>query len=58
MTAALLPAWSLTLRELKRFYRQRSRVVGSLGTPIIFWILLGSGLQAAFPDVESGRNFL
>ncbi|MGH9778493.1 MAG: hypothetical protein ACRD5I_08780, partial [Candidatus Acidiferrales bacterium] len=27
-------------RELVRFYRYRSRVVGALGTPLVFWLLL------------------
>jgi ABC-2 type transport system permease protein len=50
----LLPAISLARRELVRFYRQRSRIIGSLGTPIVLWALLGSGLQAAFPGVSGG----
>jgi ABC-2 type transport system permease protein len=28
-----------------RFFRQRSRVIGALGTPLIFWILIGSGFN-------------
>lgn len=31
-----------------RFLRQRSRVVGALGTPIVFWVLIGSGLGRSF----------
>lgn len=31
-----------------RFYRQRSRIVGALGTPVVFWLLLGSGLGSSF----------
>lgn len=49
MNSFLLPTWMLTKREIVRFYRQRSRIVGSLAMPVIFWGLLGSGLQAAFP---------
>jgi len=47
-------------RELVRFYRQRSRVVGALLTPLIFWIFLGSGLGAAFPApvTPGGKGFL
>jgi ABC-2 type transport system permease protein len=36
-------AFTLWQRELVRFFRQRSRVVGALGSPAIFWLLLGSG---------------
>ena len=43
-----LPVWTLTLRELVRFLRQRTRVVGALGQPIIFWILFGAGLRGSF----------
>jgi ABC-2 type transport system permease protein len=52
----LLPAFSLARRELVRFYRQRARIIGSLGTPIVLWALLGSGLQAAFPSSPCGTN--
>jgi ABC-2 type transport system permease protein len=43
-----LPAWSLARRELVRFFRQRTRVVGALGQPFIFWILFGAGLGGTF----------
>jgi ABC-2 type transport system permease protein len=43
-----LPAWSLANRELVRFFRQRTRVVGALGQPFIFWILFGAGLGGTF----------
>ncbi len=47
-----LPIWTLTWRELLRFFRQRTRVVGALGQPIIFWVLFGAGLRGSFqaPD--------
>lgn len=44
----MLPAATLTWRELQRFVRQRSRIVGALGTPVIFWLLIGSGLGRSF----------
>lgn len=40
--------YSIWLRDLLRFVRQRSRVVGSLATPVLFWIVLGSGLGRSF----------
>jgi ABC-2 type transport system permease protein len=43
-----LPVWTLAVRELVRFFRQRTRVVGALGQPIIFWILFGAGLHGSF----------
>lgn len=38
----------LCWREWIRFFRQRNRVVGALGQPILFWILFGTGMHSAF----------
>jgi ABC-2 type transport system permease protein len=38
---------ALSQRELVRFLRQRNRVFGALGQPIIFWLLFGAGLGSA-----------
>ncbi|MCH8840891.1 MAG: ABC transporter permease [Planctomycetes bacterium] len=43
-----LPIWTLTQRELVRFFRQRTRVVGALGQPVLFWVLFGAGLRDSF----------
>lgn len=47
-----LTVWTLAVRELTRFFRQRTRVVGALGQPVIFWVLFGAGLRGSFqpPD--------
>ena len=52
MTDFWLPVYSLALRELIRFFRQRTRVVGALGQPIIFWVLFGAGLHSSFRGPE------
>ena len=39
------PALSLCHRELVRFLRQRHRIVGALATPIVFWLLIGAGMN-------------
>lgn len=44
----VLPTVSLWSREILSFLRQRSRVLGSLGQPALFWILLGAGLGEIF----------
>src|SRR5262245_50279386 len=44
LSAARALAW----REVVRFYRQRSRIVGSIGTPLVFWLLFGAGLSQSF----------
>ncbi len=35
-------------RDIVRFFRQRSRVVGALAQPILMWFMLGSGLSGSF----------
>jgi ABC-2 type transport system permease protein len=52
------PAYSLWLREIVRFYRQRSRVIGVLATPLLFWIVLGSGFANSFHATGSSANYL
>jgi ABC-2 type transport system permease protein len=37
---------TLAQRELVRFFRQRNRVFGALGQPIIFWLLFSAGLSS------------
>ncbi len=44
----LLAAGTLCQRELVRFVRQRNRVFGALGQPIIFWLLFSAGLGPSF----------
>ena len=44
----LSASWALAVRELRRFFRQRSRIVGAIGQPIVFWIVFGAGLGASF----------
>lgn len=58
--AWLLPAVSLGRREVVRFLRQRSRVVGALLTPIVFWVLIGSGLGRSFrlPGQDAEIHYL
>jgi ABC-2 type transport system permease protein len=43
-----LPAFTLWWREIVRFYRQKTRVVGVLASPLVFWVVLGSGFGNSF----------
>ncbi len=45
---------TLWLRELRGFYRQPSRVVGSLSTPLLFWFVLGSGFGGSLLAGQGG----
>ncbi|WP_437223170.1 ABC transporter permease [Planctomicrobium sp. SH661] len=46
--AWLWASYTLAVREVVRFLRQRSRVMSAVGQPIIFWILFGAGLAGSF----------
>lgn len=48
--------FSLWARELKRFYRQPSRVVGALASPLMFWLLIGSGIGTSFRAGSASRS--
>ena len=43
-----LATYSILLRDIKQFYRQPARVIGALLPPIIFWVLIGNGLNSSF----------
>jgi ABC-2 type transport system permease protein len=43
------------LRELKRYLRSKSRIVGSLGQPILFLLALGYGLGTVFQKAGQGN---
>jgi ABC-2 type transport system permease protein len=50
----VLPSISLWWREIVRFYRQRSRVVGVIASPLLFWLVIGSGFGTSFRSSGSG----
>jgi ABC-2 type transport system permease protein len=56
----LLGSVTLWRREVVRFFRQRSRVVGAFGSPVVFWLLLGSGIGRSFtlPSPEGTMNYM
>ncbi|MDH3600725.1 MAG: ABC transporter permease, partial [Candidatus Tectomicrobia bacterium] len=55
--ALSIPAIStLWWREITRFRRQRSRVIGALAQPMLFWLLLGGGLSASFRPTGVPEN--
>ena len=45
----------LWLRQLKRYFRSKSRIVGSLGQPILFLIALGYGFGSVFQKAGAGN---
>lgn len=51
---------TLCRRELTRFFRQPSRIVGAAVTPLLFWLLIGSGFSGSFrmPGAPEGIGYL
>jgi len=51
---------SLWWRELVRFYRQRSRVAGVILSPLVFWLVIGSGFGTSFRSgaAAGGQHYL
>src|SRR5438876_4607387 len=49
----LLPAFTLWWREIVRFYRQRTRVIGVIASPLVFWLVIGSGFGTSFGSGEA-----
>ncbi len=47
---------ALVGRDLRRFFRQPSRVVGSVAQPLILWVVLGAGLGDSFQIAGAGRQ--
>jgi ABC-2 type transport system permease protein len=54
----LIPAYSLARREITRFLRQKGRVIGAVGTPLIFWLLFGGGIGSSFKVESLGESYL
>jgi len=56
----MLAVATLWQREVIRFVRQRSRLVGALAQPVVFWLLLGGGLSASFQPAgaAAGMGYL
>src|ERR1700751_5332198 len=52
-TGLYLPAFTLWWRETVRFYRQRTRVVGVIASPLLFWLVIGSGFGTSFRSGQS-----
>ena len=56
----VLPSLSLWWREFVRFYRMRSRVVGVIASPLLFWVVIGSGFGSSFraQTAVGGQRYL
>jgi ABC-2 type transport system permease protein len=58
MSSFALPVYSLWLRDLRQFFRRRSRVLGAIGQPIVIWLFLGAGFgTGVVGDGASGMSY-
>lgn len=48
----------LWLRQMKRYFRSRARIIGSLGQPILFLFALGYGLGPMYAQSNSGDSYI
>src|SRR5689334_850904 len=55
---ALLPIVSLWRREIVRFYRQKSRVIGVILSPLVFWLVIGSGFGNSYRSGAGDQHYL
>jgi ABC-2 type transport system permease protein len=55
---ALVPIISLWWREIVRFYRQKSRVVGVVLSPLVFWLVIGSGFGNSYRSGAGDQHYL
>lgn len=54
MSLWLMAVAALARREMVRFWRERTRVVGAFIQPVMFWVLFSAGLGASFRPPDGG----
>jgi ABC-2 type transport system permease protein len=57
-TGIFMPTVTLWWREIVRFYRNRARVVGIIASPLLFWLVIGSGFGTSFHAGNSQSAYL
>lgn len=50
----MMAVYILWLRQIKRYWRSKSRIIGSLGQPILFLVALGFGMGPVFAKAGQG----
>lgn len=55
-----MAVYTIWLREMLRFIRDKSRILGTLGMPLFFLVFIGTGLNSAFQgiDLPGGTNYI
>ncbi len=49
--------YTIWLRNIKRYLRSKSRIVGSLGMPLFFMLVLGFGLNSVVQIPDTGQGY-
>lgn len=50
--------YTIWMRNVKRYLRSRSRIIGSLGMPLFFLLILGFGLNSVVTGPHMGRGYV
>ena len=50
----MIAIYTLWLREVKKYFRSKSRILGSLGQPVLFLVALGFGMGPVFKAAGQG----
>lgn len=50
--------YTIWLRNIKRYLRSKSRIIGSLGMPLFFLLVLGFGLNSIVQIPGMGQNYI
>jgi ABC-2 type transport system permease protein len=50
--------YTIWLRNVKRYLRSRSRIIGSLGMPLFFLLILGFGLNKVVTGPHMGQGYV
>ena len=50
--------YTIWLRNIKRYIRSRSRIIGSLGMPLFFLLVLGFGLNSVVDLPGMGQDYM
>ena len=53
MNAIVVLSW----RELRRFFRQPTRLLGSLAQPFLFWLFMGAGFAESFRSATGDTSY-
>jgi ABC-2 type transport system permease protein len=56
MMQALVVIYTIWLREFKTFLREKSRIIGMIGQPLLYLIVMGKGLGSAMSLNGAGGN--